>query len=237
MSNLIKTIPEGTKHDWTIDVDGEAVDAKHVVFNNPKFGKLSFGQRPEGTIGWIWHETSGGGQGVVPYSIINDLLHIGLIWEERPTIPGRLAWNIPRGFINPGETHFESAKRELKEEVGDLGKLELKELTRVPANPNSTFFDTSQDGEGFRFFSLEIPPGMLVRKNGGFIMPMFDGGTARLSCFEFRGDSIRPVTKIGEKIGKCLFVDWRQAALVQDTFTGMGTLKLLATNSRLKSFL
>lgn len=237
MSNLIKPITKETKHDWTIEVDGQSVDAKHVVFDNPKFGKLSFGQRPEGTVGWMWHEASGGDQGVVPFSVINNLLYIGLIQEERPTIPGRFTWNIPRGFINPGETHLESAKRKLKEEVGDLGKFELKELTRIPANPNSTFFDTSQSGEGFRFFSVEIPPGILVRKDGGFIIPMFGGGTARFLCFEFRDGSIRPATKIGEKIGKCLFVDWRLAALVPDTFTGMGTLKLLAENSMLRTFL
>ncbi|MBI2676575.1 MAG: NUDIX domain-containing protein [Candidatus Yanofskybacteria bacterium] len=203
MSNLIKPITKETKHDWTIEVDGQSVDAKHVVFDNPKFGKLSFGQRPEGTVGWMWHEASGGDQGVVPFSVINNLLYIGLIQEERPTIPGRFTWNIPRGFINPGETHLESAKRKLKEE----------------------------------FFSVEIPPGILVRKDGGFIIPMFGGGTARFLCFEFRDGSIRPATKIGEKIGKCLFVDWRLAALVPDTFTGMGTLKLLAENSMLRTFL
>lgn len=62
MSKLIKPIPKGIKHNWQIEIDGQTVEASHVTLSNPKFGELSFGQRPEGTIGWIWHEAGGGGR-------------------------------------------------------------------------------------------------------------------------------------------------------------------------------
>ena len=236
MSNLIKPIPDGTRHDWTIEVDGKAVDVKYVVFNNPKFGKLSFGRRPEGTIGWIWHEASGGGQGVVPYAVINNCLHIGLINENRPTLSG-FSWNIPRGFINPGETHLESARNEINEEIGNLPELELEKLDGAPSNPNSTFFDTSKNGEGFVFFGLKIPADMLVKREN--LLTAWD-----ITCYnpsdvfyEFKDRSIKPISKIGEKIVACLFVPWYYASMVPDTFSGMGTLKLLATKINLVDYL
>lgn len=233
MSKLVKPISEETNHDWVIEIDGQPVKAKHVTFNNSKFGLLSFGQRPEGTIGWIWHEASGGGQGVVPYSVIDDLLFIGLVQESRPMLSG-LAWNIPRGFINPGETHFDSAKRELGEEVGNLSWLELKELQGLPANPNSTFFDTSSRGGDFRFFGLEIPA-VILTPNIDVIK--FGDGLFCKGSYKFKDDSIKSISRAGEKIIRCLFFPWPYASIIQDTFTGMGVLRLLTTNRHLINYL
>ena len=49
---------------------------------------------------------------------------------------GRRTWEIPAGIIDPGETPEETARRELAEEVGLGGRLEL--ITRVYTSPGFT---------------------------------------------------------------------------------------------------
>ena len=46
---------------------------------HPKLSTLSWGLRPEATVGWIWEETGGGGVGTLPYVIVNGELMIGMI--------------------------------------------------------------------------------------------------------------------------------------------------------------
>lgn len=101
--------------------------------------------------------------------------------------------------------------------------MQIEELAGMPVNPNSAFFDTSKKDEGFKFFCLKVPNTMLVPCD---IMELFDKN--KIEAFRFRDDSIKPVTRFGEKIGRCLFVPWRIAAIVPDIFTGMATLKLLS---------
>ncbi len=50
-----------------------------------------------------------------------------LVKQYRPALEQSI-WNIPMGFIDSGETPKESAKRELAEETGYKGKLELLEI-------------------------------------------------------------------------------------------------------------
>ena len=88
MSKLVKPIPDSIKHDWEFEVDGQPLEARHIVMSNSKFGTLSFGLRPEDTIGWMWREISSGGQGIVAYVVIQSKLYIGLIKEMRHTLGG-----------------------------------------------------------------------------------------------------------------------------------------------------
>ena len=140
--SLIRPIPLDFMHDWTVTLNGQSVRVSKLVAANPNLGTLSWGLRREDKVGWVWE--GGGGVGTVPYAVVDGKLRIGVIQQERPTMPGGVTWNIPRGFLEPGLTHFESAMRETEEEIGVKELIDgLAELPGEPANPNSTFFDTS----------------------------------------------------------------------------------------------
>jgi 8-oxo-dGTP pyrophosphatase MutT (NUDIX family) len=55
--------------------------------------------------------------------------------QERPAI-GRRTWELPAGLIDPGESPEQAARRELAEEVGLGGRLEL--LTSMYTSPGFT---------------------------------------------------------------------------------------------------
>ena len=69
MSKLIKQVPQGFQHPWEVKINGEVQDIQHFEASNPTFGTLAWGQRPEGSVGWLWKENGGGGVGTVPYFI------------------------------------------------------------------------------------------------------------------------------------------------------------------------
>ncbi len=213
--SLIRPIPLDLKHDWRVTLNGQPDVISEFVAVHAKLGALSWGLRPEGTVGWVWAEIGGGGVGTVPYFIMDSQLMIGMVQQDRATMAGGVAWNIPRGFLEPGLTHFESAKRETEEELG-VKELNggLKALPGDPANSNSTFFDT-RGGDGFRFYGLHVPQSLLdcSRQN-----PVFRHGL------------FVPKPGVAERIMKCQFVHWRAAARVADTFTNAGVARLIASD-------
>lgn len=220
--SLIRPIPLDLKHDWRVTLNGEPMAVFELAAVHPRLGTLSWGLRLEGTVGWIWEEIGGGGVGTVPYVMINGELMIGLIQQDRPTMPGGVAWNIPRGFLEPGLTHFESAVRETEEELGvkELAGA-LKELPGEAANANSTFFDT-RAGNGFRYYGRHVPQSLLDCSQQN---PMF-----RLGLFT-------PKSMAAERIIQCRFVAWRTAARVADNFTNAGVARLIASDDRFLQYL
>lgn len=215
-NRLIRPIPHDLKHEWTVTVNGQPISTSEFVAVHPGLGTLSWGLRPEGTVGWVWQETGGGGTGTVPYAIVNRQLVIGLIKQERPTMPGGVAWNIPRGFLEPGQTHFESAMRETEEELGVkelTGRLE--ELPGEPVNSNSTFFDT-RTGNGFRYYGLHVPEVLLDCSSPEPV---------------FRSGLFTPKSAVAERIMHCHFVPWRTAATTADNFTNGGVARLIASKA------
>lgn len=76
-----------------------------------------------------------------------------LIDREFRLAPGEWVYNFPAGLIDPGETPYDSAKRELMEETG----LELYEIT--------DFIDTSYSAVGF---SNETNVCVVGRARGSF---------------------------------------------------------------------
>ena len=224
MSKLVRPIPDGNQQGWKVEVNGLQVAASHVRVSHPKFGTLSWGQRPESSVGWMWEEVGGGGHGVVPFCVIDEMLFIGLVRQERQTMPSGWAWNIPRGFLDPGQTHLAGAQAELAEEVGYLSPQErLFELEADPASSNSTFFDVSGGG-GFVWFGLEILPGELVKCASGE------------HEFKFR-EVIQPQSMMGERITACRFFPWKTAATCGDMFSNAGVARLLINRLKLIKFL
>jgi hypothetical protein len=219
---LIRRIPADLRHDWSVTLNGKPVVAFEFVAVHGQLGALSWGLRGEGTVGWIWEETGGRGVGIVPYAVINQHLMIGIIQQERSTMPGGIAWNIPRGFLDPGLTHLEGAKSETKDELGfEQLTDDLKELPGEPANSNSTFFDT-RAGNGFRYYGLHIPRSLLDCSQES---PVFLPGIST------------PRSVVAERILQSRFVHWRDASRVADNFTNAGVARLIASEDQILQFL
>jgi 8-oxo-dGTP pyrophosphatase MutT (NUDIX family) len=230
MAKLITPITEESDaKEWKVTVDGEERKVRHLVLENSKLGILSFGCRPEGTVGWIWEEVGGGGSGIIPYAILEEKLFIGLIVEERRTMPGGQAENIPRGFREPGATPRETAIREAIEELGfpDV-ESRLEDLRGKPGNSNSTFFDTSTGG-GFRYYGLYILPSELQR--------VLEVSQSDPPVYQFREELFNPHSTADERILGCNFFPWDKAATVADNFSNAGTARLLAAKPELRKYL
>lgn len=219
---LIRPIPDGTKHPWSAEItfDEEGVKVQMALFTSP-LGNLAWGQRPEGTIGWLWRETGGGGSVTTLYTVVNQRLYLSMLYEERKT-QGGLAWNVPRAFVDPNEDHFTAAQREMGEEIGYIPlETRLFLLQGEPGNWNSTFSDTSEVGKGVRFYGLEVLPHELEPEGEVFKFKAF----------------LQPKTKLGERILACRFHPWWMAARVSDHFSGKALSRLVDTRRELIAFL
>lgn len=163
----IESTPEAQeKRGWNLEVNGEPVDnVTSMRLAHPAMGvDLEYGARPEGYDGFVIHEPGGGGAVTIPYMIHPEegKIYVGLVREFRGPAGG-FVLNVPRGFLDPGETHDVAAAREVKEETG-LDVLTDRMISLSSGlNPNSTFFDTSretQDGdpEGAHIYGLPVKP-------------------------------------------------------------------------------
>jgi ADP-ribose pyrophosphatase YjhB (NUDIX family) len=165
-----KVLPleEGAERGWTVKLDGKEVSANHIEMANPELGtSVIYGQRPEGFDGPILKERGGGGSVTVPYMIhpTTGALYVGLIREYRPTMGGDgVHYAVPRGMLDMGESHLDASVRETKEELGLKSNTLEPILLAEGKNFNSAFFDTSEDGEGVKFFALPVSLEDLVEK-------------------------------------------------------------------------
>jgi len=221
--DLLKPLPEGANPGWELFVDGQKVPAREVSLVNPKFGEVRFGAAPIGGYGtWGFEEVGGGGSVLVPYFKAPDgQLYVGLVEQPRPFMSEQPVWNLPRGFMNLGESHFQSAVREAGEELGFDEAGRVFQLLGGPGNPNSTFFVTrglNPDGseKGIRFYGVQFDPREVVRDDAGDI-------------WRFRPDVVRPVSPSAEKIMGSSFVPWSAAMQLPCMITNVGVGRLLLT--------
>lgn len=209
---------------WRVHLNGELLrDVRHVVIEHPLFGMLSYGLTAGGYDGCSFHERGGGGSVVLPFAVMEGELWVGLVEQIRPH-QGGLVLNAPRGYLDPGEEHATGARRELLEEMGlDVPEDALIRLPGAPANPNSAFYETSSPGEGVHFFALRIPPSYLLHRNGE--RPTLATGLVA-------DDDEARQNRIGEQIGRSVFVPWHEAATLGDMFTNAAVARLLAARHR-----
>lgn len=209
---------------WEVYVDGQLVRPESVIIRNPNFGTLGYAAHPSGKYAqWTYAENGGGGSVIIPYiEAGRGDIYIGVVKQVRPNQGGEVL-NVPRGFLDAGETHFQAAAREGGEELGSTLKgYELFELVGDPANPNSTFFITAgfaDDGQkkGVRCFGLRFPFAAVTGSDP----------------FHFHDGILKPnpalkTAKLAEQITGCSFIHWSKAAQLGDMFTVTGTARLLA---------
>lgn len=216
MKTLIQDISDEAqaKRGWIVEVNGEVVlQVRRVRLSHPKFGELNYGLTPPGYDGWSFHELGGGGAVTLPWSVIHKQIYVGLVRQNRHNQGGEV-WNAPRGFLDPGEKHFEAASRELAEETGLSAEGRIDDLMGSPMNPNSAFFETASSDEGVRFNACFVHPRELERKSD--------------NTYAFRPGVVKPVSKAAEGIVKCSFFRWREAVRVGDMFTAAAVARLLA---------
>lgn len=214
------TDEEQEKRGWKIQVNGVLVrDVSSVRLFNEKMGlEFRYGMRAEGYDGVVLHEPGGGGSVLVPFVTFDNTLHIGMLEQERKTQGGN-ALNLPRGFLDPGESHFETAAREMQEETGvAIDRSRIKDFNKYArsGNANSAFFGTSRDDEGVHFYGVE------------FLSQEVEEEPLPSLALRLRDDTIRPKegNQMAERIFSCRFYPWRIAAGVGDLFTNAGLARL-----------
>lgn len=226
VSSISKEPEAQAKRGWKLEVNGEELigPIETVRLLNTRMGvEIQYGQRQEGYDGPVLKEPGGGGAVTIPYYIHEGSLYIGVVEEVRPTCTDgstEKVLNVPRGFLTPGETHFETAKRELAQEAGyePIDKRIIL-LNGKPQNPNSTFFVTGKD-KGVKMYGVKL------QDNEVSVTKESHDPAERE--FNFNKDIIKPTSRMGERISGSKFIHWTKAAAQIDMFTVAGVARILA---------
>lgn len=212
------TVPKEASRGWRIHLNGNtiATPASSVHMQHEKMGiTLDYGY--EGYDRPVIKEAGGGGSVIIPYSIQPDgRLYIGVLKEKRDLMGGAV-WNVPRGFMNPGEEHFQTAVREYAEETGHhVPDDRIRAIEGSPTNPNSAFFDTSGEDEGVKFYAVELLQSELRVIDADTHDPQY----------EFNPEQLEAVSAVAKKIMGTTFIPVEDALHLADQFTVAGVGRL-----------
>lgn len=157
----MEDIPADHVRGWKVFVDGTEIPApKKVELVSDKWGKVTYGFRPEGFDSWTYKMRANAV--TLPYCIKRGLvgrkLVVGLLVENRPNMGGD-ALCVIGGFTDPNESLQEAQRREASEEGGLTGR-------PVPIGnlmvTDRLFWDASEAVYGGNHvFAQEIPPNEL----------------------------------------------------------------------------
>lgn len=213
LRDLLRVLGDSDSAGWTIRVNGEVVNAREVELES-KFGLLRWGKTAVGYDSWGFEEPGGGGTVLVPFvkSGTGDLL-IGVVEQMRPFQSEKLILNLPRGFLEIGLNHFESAVTELHEEFAVVSGERVFLQPGDSGNPNSTFFVTLGEEKGVKYYGVQFYESEIEQINGIHVLSR---------------KVVSPQTPAAEKIIGSQFVPWQVAATVGDLFTNSGTVRLMA---------
>lgn len=221
------SVDDQEKHGWELAVTDTAGENRVIpsvakmTLTHGKMGlELEYGMHPAGYDVWKFKEPNGGGAIATPYLIADGKVYVGLVDQNRPTAGGVIS-ELPRGFSEPGETHDQTVQREVAEETGLQAVMGRFELIGSGINPNTAFFDTSEEGKGLRFYGLQVEADEveLVTDESGEVHYRFKQDL--LEAAQAAGD------KGAEKILTSRFVPLTEAVQSPDLMT-VGGVGLLA---------
>lgn len=213
--------PVGKAAGWKLLVDGREMAARAVEIVS-KFGVLRWGFNGSYDT-WGFEEPGGGGSVLVPYfRDSHGNLWVGVVRQPRPYQSETPVLNLPRGFLKPGETHFETAAREGSEEVGIDGEDRQFLLSGESGNPNSTFFVTVGTGDdgtpnGVRFYGVRFTEDEVIASED--------------FTYTFREGVVKAVSKDAERIMGAVFVPWSTVAQLGCMMSNAGVARLIAMES------
>jgi hypothetical protein len=218
--SLLAEIGPEVKRDWTLFVNGKVVEeVREAELVHEKFGVWRYGRSSAGPFDtWSFEEVGGGGSVLVPFVKMDAQLYVGLVIQKRQNQSETPVLNVPRGFLDPKENHFEAAVREMGEEMARVDEKQVFPLTGEPGNPNSTFFITRGAGMGVHFYGVRFRPELLKEESPG--------------VFVFKPGAVKPLnmdSKVAEQILGSKFIRWQSAAQHGDLFTRSAVASLLAT--------
>ena len=222
-NSSVYPIPASVEHIWQVFVDGQSIGNYSHLAAQSKYGVMNLGISPDLGQHVTFQEPGGGGSVIIPFVIIqkqqviglNDLdkkddyqVYAGLIEQQRDR-QGGLIWNVPRGYVNQGDSHSQTAAKELTEETGLIGQPFL--LPGQSLNPNSSYFETGKDG-GVRLYAINLGPDRA---------DWLDGQVVLLN-------NPQP-TEVYEKIVRCKFFPLAELSQLGDMFS-------VAAESRLRYY-
>lgn len=221
-SSLLRPIKdeEQAKRGWKVEVNGVVIDevSEARIFHEKMGISVGYGMRPAGYDGVGIIEPGRGGVVSVPFVIIDNEMLVGVVEESRD-YQGGVVPNVPRGFLDPKETHIQALSRETGEEIGiDFNKERVYDITGDAKNPNSAFFETPDQGQGVRFYAVAFHPSELVQRNGRWTID---------------SSLLTAKSKVAERILKCYFMPWLQVMQLNDMFSVAGTGLLIAFTTKM----
>jgi len=211
--DYLKPIPNSHKKNWRVWINGELVNVQHVAIEHPDFGIIEYGLRPENYDGYIIQQPGGGGSVIVPYFIKNDELLIGLVLQYRAMMGGKV-WNLPRGYLDPGENHLETAIRETNEETGFDPAKRIYQINTKPMNSDNSMFLTEKPNDGVHYFAFQVHPDEV------------EATTELGRTYCFKDGIVKPRTPDGEKIFSCIFFPLNEVFDLRDQYSVVGAIKL-----------
>lgn len=226
----VKPIPvdKQKKRNWEVFINGEEIEDVSCLQINHKKMKFTveYGETLSGWDGPALIEPGGGGSVVIPYyqRAKDDKRFIGVVREMRPNATDKgdsYVYNLPRGAMDPGNTHLETAINELSEETlfnphGEKLETRINKLPGDAMNPNSSFFDTrgeNTDGsdKGVVVYSIKIEEDELRKVDDA-------------DQYEFKPETLIQTEdaknrRMAEKITDTIFIPEEEAVLLRDMFT------------------
>jgi ADP-ribose pyrophosphatase YjhB (NUDIX family) len=214
---------------WSLDINGEKQESvASATLRQERMGiEVKYGLRPEGYDGIAIRELGGGGAVTIPYMVHPETggIFVGLVKEYRPLLGGEV-WNVPRGFIDMGETHEEAAAREVVEEMGYESTSDAGKIVKLAEglNPNSTYFDTSRDTDSGAPSGVSVFAMLLSHEN---LEKTVDETGREVYVFP---SGVRDTVEgdvAAERIFGSMFVPIKEAMLSRDMFTSAAAGQLL----------
>jgi len=180
-NDSIYPIPDSIQHIWQVFIDGQPVEHYAHLAAQSKYGVMNLGISPDLGQHVTFQEPGGGGSVIIPFVIIQKQrvielkrlskqqdyqVYAGLIEQQRDR-QGGLVWNVPRGYVEQGDNHDQTAVKELTEETGLAGQPFL--LPGQSLNPNSSYFETGKDN-GVLIYAINLGPDRAVWRDSQVVL-------------------------------------------------------------------